>query len=135
MNTQDDNDKDAALEQRSRKLFDDSVANLDAHTRSRLNQARQTALQTAQHQTSWGQLSPTMRRWVSIGSMAALALVAVVSWQFMRGDTTRDVQANGGMEDMEIVASANELDLLQNDVEFYDWFDSQDAAPAVNKAT
>jgi hypothetical protein len=33
------------LEERSRELFDDSVERLDARTRSRLNQARQRAVE------------------------------------------------------------------------------------------
>lgn len=130
VNTPDDNEL-TPLERRSRALFDDGVANLDAHTRSRLNQARQAALQVAEHRKH----GFAMRWLVPTGSVAALALVVMVSMQFMRGPTAPNVQTSSGMEDMELVASADELELLQNDVEFYDWFDSPDAEATSGEAS
>lgn len=129
MNTPNDNEL-TPLERRSRELFNDSVANLDAHTRSRLNQARQAALQATEHRKH----RFAMRWLVPTGSVAALALVAMVSMQFMRSPTA-PVQSGSGLEDMELVASADELELLQNDVEFYDWFDSPDAQATAGEAS
>jgi len=130
VNTPNDNEL-TPLERRSRALFNDSVANLDAQTRSRLNQARQAALQVAEHRKQ----RFAMHWLVPTGSIAALALVAMVSMQFIRSPTSSNVQVSSGMEDMELVASADELELLQNDVEFYDWFDSPDAEAIAGEAS
>lgn len=130
MNTPNDHQPLTPLERRSRAWFDDSVANLDAHTRSRLNQARQAALHAAQRPAA-----VTARWLMPLGSVAALALIAMVSLHFMSGGSTPAVQSGSGMEDMEIVASADNLELLQNDVEFYDWLETSDEAAITSEAT
>ena len=112
----------AKLEQRSRELFNERVANMDAPTRSRLNQARHAALALAANNSR----TFTLRWLVPVGSVAALALVGLVTLQFMRGGEFMPAQPTTAIEDMEIIASNDELDLLQN-VEFYDWIDSDDA--------
>lgn len=130
MNKKSDDETLTALERRSRELFDAEVANLDARTRSRLNQARQAALAAAH---------PDKRafRWlVPVSSVTALVLIAMVTLQFMRGgESTSGSQATTSVEDMEIIASADELDFLQNDLEFYDWLDSPEAALPESKSS
>jgi len=68
-----------------------------------------------------------MPRWlVPAGSVAAMALAAVITVHYMRvaphGEINNSVNA---MEDMDIIASNEELDLLQ-DVDFYEWLDAAD---------
>ncbi len=116
------------LEQLSRELFDASVANLDARTRSRLNQARQAALDAARGPAA---VSPV--RWlVPVGSAAALGLVVLTSAQFMRASNEAPVaeEANvvaSTVDDLEILTSSDELEMLQ-DVEFYAWLETQPEA-------
>lgn len=103
------------LEQRSRELFEDSVGRLDARTRSRLNQARQKALNELNK-------GATRRYWLAapLGGLAAAVVVAVV---MMTGrETTVPSQESGTLplDDFDIVADADSLELLQ-DVEFYSW--------------
>lgn len=110
-----------ALEQRARQLFDEGVGSLDARTLSRLNQARHKALDVARKD------GVVMPRWlVPAGSVAAMALAAVITVHYMRvaphGEINNSVNA---MEDMDIIASNEELDLLQ-DVDFYEWLDAAD---------
>jgi len=109
------------IEQRTRQLFDEGVASLDAHTLSRLNQARHKALDIARKDRV------VMPRWLMrAGSVAAIALVAAVSFQYMHASQHSELNASvNAMEDMEIIASSEELDLLQ-DVDFYDWLDAAD---------
>ncbi len=115
------------LERRARQLFDESVATLDARTLSHLNQARHTAIEAAHKQRV------VMPRWlIPAGSMAALMLSAVVTFQYLKVYSHSDSRDTGtqtvtAMEDMEIIASNEELDLLQ-DVDFYEWLDTADAA-------
>ena len=103
------------LEQRSRELFEDSVGRLDARTRSRLNQARQQALNELNKGT-------TRRYWLAapLGGLAAAVVIAVL---MMTGrQTTTPVQESAALplDDFDIVADADSLELLQ-DVEFYSW--------------
>ncbi len=111
------------FEQHTRKLFDGQVASLDARTLSRLNRARQVALDVARKDRI------VLPRWLMpAGSVAALALVAVVTFQYVHVAPPIDSNGPGvsAMEDMEIIASNEELDLLQ-DVDFYDWVDTADS--------
>jgi hypothetical protein len=123
VNTPIENHRDNALEQRSRDLFNEQVANHDGRTRSRLNQARQAALEAARSNNKWsgaGWLVPT-------GSMAALALVGIVSLQLLGPDQAlngESVVVASVVDDLEVITANAELELLQN-MDFYLWLDSQ----------
>jgi hypothetical protein len=115
-----------ALEQRSRELFDERVAHLDAGTQSRLNQARQSALDIAR-----GKSRPMNgSRWLlPVGSAAALALVAVTTVQIMRPSSELPAIESSSsmastMDDVEILTSTDELEMLQN-MDFYAWLETQ----------
>jgi len=116
VNNQSD-EQPSQVEQRARQLFDNSVASLDARTLSRLNRARQGALEVARKDRM------VMPRWlVPVGSVAALALIVTVSVR-MIGTNVVKPEIDSRIEDMEIIASNEELDLLQ-DVDFYDSLDA-----------
>jgi len=123
VNTSDkENQSDAVLEQRTRDVFDQHTASLDAHTLSRLNQARQIALNVVRKDKS-----AAMPRWLMpAGSVAALALVATMTFHFSRSTGVNPAPTLSPLEDMEIIASNEDIDLLQ-DVDFYDSLDSVDA--------
>ena len=110
------------LEERSRELFDSSVERLDARTRSRLNQARQRALDEIKNGSA-------RRFWLvaPLGGLAAAALVALV---LIRGGGEAGVPQleNGGLllDDFDIVADDDSFEMIQ-DVEFYSWL-PEDAA-------
>lgn len=114
------------LEQRSRELFEDSVERLDARTRSRLNQARQAALNEMKK-------GATRRYWlgVPLGGLAAAALVAVV---LISGRTSPPPQPDNGsllLDDFDIVADTDSIEMLQ-DVEFYSWLADEGAGASHN---
>jgi hypothetical protein len=103
------------LEQRSRELFEDSVSRLDARTRSRLNQARQQALNELNTGT-------TRRYWLA-APLGGLAVAAVIAVFMMTGRETMPLRQDTAalpLDDFDIVADADSLELLQ-DVEFYSW--------------
>jgi hypothetical protein len=112
-----------SLEERSKALFEDSVERLDARTRSRLTQARHAALDEMRRSRSF------RARWlwtpVGGGVIAAAAAVLIGVWP------GADPGSPGSppLEDLEVVAGAENFDLLQ-DVEFYTWLADQSAIPA-----
>jgi hypothetical protein len=121
---------DEVLAARARALLEASAGQLDAHTRSRLTQARHAALAAAAEPrgllaTLRGGLRP--QRWMPAG--AALASLLVVALIVVRmpgsplapGATTR---ASSGGEAIELLADADELALAQEpetDYDFYEW--------------
>jgi hypothetical protein len=103
------------VEQRSRELFEESVGRLDARTRSRLNQARQKALNELNK-------GVTRRYWLAapLGGLVAAALIAVITISGRQATTPTQESAALPLDDFDIVADADSLELLQ-DVEFYSW--------------
>jgi hypothetical protein len=107
------------FENKARELFEDSVERLDARTRSKLTQARNRALDEVKK-------GATRRRWVwaPAGGFALAAVVAVgiVMWSGRQSP----LPGPAALEDLEIVADSEDLELLQDqDVEFYAWLDEQ----------
>jgi hypothetical protein len=117
-----------SFEERSRALFHDSVEGLDFALRSRLTQARNAALEAA----SAGRRRPWFFRlgvWTPAAGVTAAAVLGAVLWLGsplgQHAATVADGQPN--LEDLDIVASSegsgDAMDMLQDDVEFYDWAD------------
>ena len=108
------------IEERSRELFDESVERLDARTRSRLNQARQRALEEVKK-------SSVRRYWLAapLGGLAAAALIALVLIR-SGGEsiTPSSDEAAMALDDFDILADADNFELMQ-DVEFYSWLPDQ----------
>jgi hypothetical protein len=116
-----------AFEERSRALFHDSVEGMDYAMRSRLTQARAAALESAAAgPRPW---FSRMGRWTPAAGMTAAALLGAFLWLGsplgQHAGTLADAQTN--LEDLDMVASsdgnADALDMLQDDIEFYDWAD------------
>ena len=117
-----------SFEERSRTLFNDSVEGLDFAMRSRLTQARNAAIEAASaSRRPWffriGVLTPA-------AGVTAAAILGVFLWSGsplgQHAVTVADGQSN--LEDLELVASADEgsgdaMDMLQDDIEVYDWAD------------
>lgn len=112
------------LEARSRELLQQSAEYLDAQTLSKLTQARHAALDELQRARAY-----RMRRvMIPAGSLAAVALVAVVMW------TGPGTWGGGGLpeatsvDDVELVADEENIDLM-SELDFYSWVGSQAGAP------
>ena len=116
-----------SFEERAQALFHGSVEGLDYALRSRLTQARKAAVEAAStSRPAWfariGVLAPA--------GVTAAAILGAFLWLGsplgQRAATVADGQSN--FEDMELVASVDEatgdtMDMLQDDIEFYDWAD------------
>jgi len=118
-----------SFEEHAKALFDDSVAGLDYALRSRLTQARHAAIEAA----SASRRRPWFARlgmWTPAAGVTAAAVLGAFLWLGsplgQHAVTLANDQSN--LEDLEIVASSDEgsgdtLDMLQDDIEFYDWAD------------
>ena len=107
------------FEQRTKQLFDDGVAGLDAGTRSRLTRARHRALD---------EIAPAKARWrwsfVPAGGVAVAAALAVLLFVHPRPQTETGLQASS-LSDLEILFSEEDLQMLDEDIEFYGWLEEQ----------
>ena len=112
------NDDGSNFERRAKRAFDDSVAALDAATRSKLTQARYRALEK-QASTRDRDLRSAL---LPAGTVAATALVAwLVLWQ---QPPTSDVQ-QAPLGDLEILLGEEDLEMLDEELEFYGWLEEQ----------
>jgi len=117
-----------AFEERSRALFHDSVDGVDMRIRSRLTQARHAAIAAASaSRRPW---FSRIGMWTPAAGVTAAAVLGAMLWLGSPLDqhavTVADGQSN--LEDLDIVASSDEssgdaMDMLQDDIEFYDWAD------------
>lgn len=116
-----------SFEERSRALFQDSVDGMDFALRSRLTRARNAALEAASgHRRPW---FLRLRVLTPAAGVTTAAILGAFLWMGSplshHAVTVGDGQAN--LEDLDIVASsdgsADAMDMLQDDVEFYDWAD------------
>ncbi len=118
----------ASFEERSRKLFHDSIEGLDMRLRSRLTQVRHTALDAA----STGARPWLFRRdiWQPTAGLTAAAVLGAALWFGSplghHAMTAADSQPN--LEDLDIVAtsdagSGDAMEMLQEDIDFYDFAD------------
>ncbi|HEY8009819.1 MAG TPA: hypothetical protein VIE67_02350 [Rudaea sp.] len=129
MNDPDKNSFDqAAWIAQARQLLDESARDLDAHTASRLNRARQTALAL--------QSVRSPRRWLlpaGLASACAALLLAVAIWQPHHSalspapdtlDSAATTAGAVGTADADTSPADDTLEFYQN-LEFYAWLDAQ----------
>jgi len=109
----------SAFERETKRVFDESVAGLDAATRSRLTQARYRALEERRPKRSrgWGFTL------VPAGTLAATALLA---WFIVvRSGPDVGLQQVTSVDDLEILLAEEDLEMLDEDLEFYGWLEEQ----------
>ena len=124
-------DSDTPLEERSRGLFDGSVAGVDMRIRSRLTQARHAALALAPAPHARARFFG-VPLWTAAAAAAGSAVLAVALWLSL-GAGQRPLAPAGerpSFEDLDIVASSdggsgNAMEMMQDDVEFYAWAAAQ----------
>jgi hypothetical protein len=115
-----------SFEERSRALFHESVDGLDFALRSRLAQARNAAVEAASSSRPWFSRAAV---WMPAAGVTAAAILGAFLWLGsplgQHAATVADGQSN--FEDLDLVASSegsgDAMEMLQDDVEFYDWAD------------
>ncbi len=121
-----ENESQSPTESRARELFEASLESLDADARARLARARYAAVEAAEssRRASW-------RTWVPAAALGASAVVAVLVWrpdsrgQAAAARPSADVDT---LESVEMLADGEDLDLVQNDLAFYEWLDADGLA-------
>jgi anti-sigma-K factor RskA len=106
---------------RAREVFKASVESLDAETRARLSRARFEAVEAAN-----GARSPGWRTWVPAAAVAATVIVAVAVWRAPeRAESPVAVAASAdtALDAVDMLADGEALDLVENDLAFYEWLD------------
>ena len=112
--------KDRDFEERTKLLFEQSVAALDGHTRSKLTQARYRALEELAERASPG----WNRSWLPAGAVAAVALLSLMLWQGQMGPLTTSGFDVAAVTDLEILFGEEEFDMIE-ELEFYAWLEEQ----------
>jgi hypothetical protein len=102
-----------------KKTLDQQTEALDGETLSRLNRARQAAIQHAEHKPG---LSLT-RAWVPLGGVAAAILLTSI---FMFKAEEMAIVTDGAVDEIELIASSDNLDLYEQ-LDFYMWLLEEDA--------
>jgi len=128
MSEQDVERPDGTLERRAREAFEASVAGLDEDTRSRLREARHGAVTRLESRRR-----PAWLGWAPVAIAASAALVAVLLWR-APAESPQPVAGSGvadSIEALEMVAAGDDLDLMAEDLEFYEWIEQAalDAGP------
>lgn len=109
------NERDRALMDGARQVLDQSAAELDEITAQRLRQIRREALaQPARAHWNWGYAG---------AATAAMAVMAVVLWP---GPQQTDTTV-ASLEDIELLSANEDIEFYEQ-IEFYQWLDSDGQA-------
>lgn len=109
----------SAFERETKRVFDESVAGLDAATRSRLTQARYRALEELKPQRS-------RRLWFTLVPAGTLAATALLAWVIVQPRVVVDEGLRvASVDDLEILLAEEDLEMLDEDLEFYGWLEEQ----------
>jgi len=110
------------FERNARAVLEESMSRVDARTRSRLNQARQAAVEAAVARPRW----PWWRSFglmPATGVVAAALLVAVMLWHREPAvGESAVLERTPAVEDIDLLADSEGLDLIEGwDGPFYEW--------------
>jgi hypothetical protein len=118
------------FERLSRQALEESVLRIDGRVRSRLNQARQAAVEAASEPRR-----PLFSRFFTLvptaGAAAAAVLVAMVLWHRGLQLELPPVGEGQKVEDLDLLADGDALDLIQDgdgSGSFYEWAADQTEA-------
>ena len=115
-------ENDDKLVQRAKALFDDSVGELDAERLSKLNRARQQALEELDRGFAfggWTRLLPAG------GAAAAAVLVALIVLRTDEVAIDLPVAPTAAETDFELLIDEDSLEMLE-ELEFYSWMELAD---------
>jgi len=118
----DNNLADTAFERRAAELLRESAATLDGQTRSRLNRARQAALDELPAARRPG----TRYGWALAGVAAVAVLTAVLLNNRPPVEATVPLaEVPAAAVDLDLLMAEEELEMLE-DLEFFAWLETED---------
>ena len=118
MNDKHDSRRDQALQQSMVDALDQSIEHLDAHTLSRLNQARHKALEYADRPRLLSS------QWLKAATFAVLLVTIVNGWLFF---STPQIQQQLDSDDLELLLASDDYELVQ-ELDFIAWMIEEEHA-------
>jgi anti-sigma-K factor RskA len=120
-----DTGEESGFERRARAVLQESLTRVDARTRSRLNRARQAALEAAAvRRPFWRSFSA-----LPIAGAVAAGVLAVALTLFMHGPlhpASRTDGSQASLEVLDMLADDDSIALMENyDHSFYEWAAAQ----------
>ena len=115
MNNSHDNKVERLLRQTVVDSLDTSIEHLDAHTLSRLNQARQKALAHADRPRLLNS------QWLKAGAFALLLVIIFNGWLFMSGPDMEQMDT----DDLELIVANEDYELIR-ELDFVAWMIEQE---------
>ena len=110
MNDKHDSDLNKAAQDLMRESLDRSIEHLDAHTLSRLNQARQRALEQAAR-PRW-----LDSQWLKAAAIGVLLVTVINGWTLFTSPDSRHPHADA----LELLVASDDFELAQ-DLDFVVW--------------
>jgi hypothetical protein len=129
----------SGLEVRSRVVLEEGLSRIDAHTRSRLNQARQAAVAAASRSSWLGWFYGAWSRQVLMPATGAAAVAALVAVLMLSGghQLTASVTDNpaSAFDVLDLVTDDDAMTLMEdNDGSFYEWAAAQGDSAALGQS-
>jgi anti-sigma-K factor RskA len=127
---------ESGFERRARAVLEESLTRVDARTRSRLNRARQAALEaaSARRRPLWRGFSA-----LPIAGAVAAAVLAVALAVFMHGSVHPVSKSEGSQPSLEVLdmlADDDSIAFMQDyDHSFYEWAAAQADAGSADSGT
>ncbi len=124
------------FERQSRLTLEESVRRIDGRVRSRLNQARQAAIEAASAKRRRRVVWRFFAVMPTAGAVAAALLVAMILWHRQGPVELPAVESAHPGEDLELLADGEALDLVQDgdgSGSFYEWAADQSEASGGEK--
>lgn len=110
------------FEQHAHAVLEDSVLRINGEIRSRLNRARQSAVEKASHRPEFWRRFSFMP---AASAVAVAVLVAFVLWPHSRtGDLVVNEGGHATIEDLDLLADGDALELVSDETDagsFYEW--------------
>ena len=127
--------EESGFERRARTVLEESLTRVDARTRSRLNRARQAALEAAaMPRPFWRGFSA-----LPIAGAVAAGVLAVALTVFMHGPLHQASRSDGSqpaLEVLDMLADDDGMALMENyDHSFYEWAAAQADAGSGDSST
>jgi hypothetical protein len=122
----------SGLEVRSRLVLEEGLSRIDAHTRSRLNQARQAAVAEAAKGSGLTWLHRALTRYTLMPAGAAAAALIAVLMLSSGHHLSQPVADNpaGTLDVLDLVTDDDAMNLMEdNDSSFYEWAAAQGDSP------
>lgn len=117
------------LEQQAKSELDLQASKIDINSEQRLNAARRCAIEAARQ---GNRESFSVNRWWSrsfLSPMLAVSMLVLVAIFLNSNEDNTEAKFSQLQDDFNMVLTNNDFDILQEDIEFYVWMESEPVMP------